>query len=169
MKMNKYGRRLLRLADELDKAEMNFDFAQFASECDEKGKLTCGSSGCALGLAASIPFFRRLGLRLVATGEGFFNRKVSLVLRKDLGRARAQDLYAPYYFGVRAGTEVFGVNADEYEFLFIPSDNNFAEMFGRCNPGSNASAHEVAEHIRFFVSQKYGKPSEGDGRDSQAP
>lgn len=149
-----YEQRLLKLAAHLDKVRPSrFDFARWAGD-DWKGKanLSCGTTACALGLATTIPSFRRLGLRLFRRDGGFGKPWVGLT--SDTSERSAYN----------AAGHVFGVSAEEFEFLFLPNgqqEHTYAEdqeqKYGRTAPESKATPKEVAAHIRYFVKRKYPK------------
>lgn len=64
----------------------------------------CGTSACALGLAALDPVFNKQGLRRVDDSITFSPRKKA---------------YAPY--GIDAGATFFGIYRNVAEFLFLPN------------------------------------------------
>jgi len=151
-----YKKRLLKLADVLRKLpEAKFDYGSWVGN-NWKGKsdLSCGTTACALGWATTIPSLRRAGLRL---GEMKVNTTTP---------------FAPYMVGTspswssarEAGMEIFGLTEDEFEFLFIPGSclnidsdgDDFKEDYME-GPSDDATAKQVAKHIRNFVKAKFGK------------
>lgn len=146
--MNKdyiYKRRLLKLANFLDKLPPHrFDFRTWAGY-NWKGKadLSCGTSACAMGWATTFPSFRRLGLRLAQ--EAFGSGRAWVYLK---GRPRGD---GPWL----AGKKIFGLNKEEFNFLFISYENINVFMYDRNSLGPLSSAKEVANHIRFFAEKRY--------------
>lgn len=129
-----YKTRLLLLADKLDKVHKEypekFDFNNYIrGTWHDFGSLnletTCGTSGCALGWATTIPELQKLGFRLVQ-GAGLY-----AILASDSW----EDL----------AIKAFGINRTECSFLFIPAE------YENSLP-KDASAKEVADRIREFVS-----------------
>lgn len=134
--------RLLKLASFLDVLPAaKFNFAVIAEEGDKPmlealaaGEHNCGTVACAIGWAPAIfpeldwavPPYRPPGLYTV-------------VLK---GKE------APSYWATTSRTaEVFfDINWDEVQFLFVPAHCN--------NLSEDSTAHEVAEHIRKFVSNE---------------
>lgn len=128
-------RRLLKLASFLDKLpRKRFDYTRWVGDdWDDKQDLSCGTTACALGWAAAMPEFRRLGLCLTGRGtpEGTY---VGL---------RGQDcMFTP----LRAATAVFGIFEIDAEWLFQPQEE---EDF--------ATPKYVARKIRKFVADS-GRP-----------
>lgn len=133
-----FAKRLLKLASFLDKLpRKRFNFTHWAG-LDWQGKpdLSCGTTACAFGWSTTIPAFRRLGLRMYKHNY-------------------ADDLSVPwigmkgdhrYNAAPRAAKAIFGLNYDEFTFLFIPT----------ISLPENASAKDVAKNIRRFVKHKYG-------------
>lgn len=151
--MNKgyiYKRRLLKLADFLDTLpRTRFNYESWVGD-DWKGAadLSCGTTACALGWATTIPSLRKAGL--VMRRDGYPSEYKGYVsLRRTLGEPE----------GVSSSTaaeEVFGLDYDEFEYLFIPG--HFGGEFDLPDsPDEGATAKQVAKHIRRFVNFKYGK------------
>src|SRR6266850_3102712 len=108
------NKRLLKLAAFLRTVpRKRFDYTEFVG-WDWKGAqdLSCGTKGCALGWAATMPEFRRLGLHL-AKGTGF----PTLAQRDD-----------PWL----AAERLFGIERYEAYELFSPSFD-FAKDFDENN------------------------------------
>jgi hypothetical protein len=61
---------------------------------------------------------------------------------------------------VYTASRLFHLSVEKVEYLFHPVDDDEAEE--RDRPGDSASAHEVAEHIRKFISR------DGEVFDSEA-
>jgi hypothetical protein len=156
--MNKdfiYKRRLLKLADFLQKLpRKRFNYASWVGE-DWQGKenLSCGTTACAFGWAATIPSLRKAGLRMKkVSGRGYVTLKNSKY-NNDFTMPRI------------AATEVFGLNNNEFEYLFLPdtwltTDSNMLgdseSILGLSgSPNDKADAKEVAKHIRRFVKARY--------------
>jgi len=140
--MNKgyiYKRRLLRLADFLDNLpEEKFDISSWVDN-DWKGRanLSCGSTACSLGWAATIPAFRKAGL-VMKRNKYDSNFKFIPVLKDMPGNIDNTFI---------AGKEIFGLSRGEFNHLFVPE---YALTY-------NATPKQAAEHIRNFVLRKYGK------------
>lgn len=125
-----YINRLLYLAGEVAKEKTKrFDFGHYVG-ADWRGdpKLSCGTIRCAIGLASTLPRFRRLGLELR------FWHLIRTVFPYIKGRANP-------VIGV---PEIFGLSLEEYNALFVPSNApNYLD--------GEATAKEVAAQIRDFV------------------
>jgi hypothetical protein len=142
-------RRLLKLADFLEKLPRSkFDYLVWG-ECDvdKVAKVTslaqpgCGTRGCALGWAASMPEFRRLGLAL-CDGDMVYGGKVGLDVTFN---------GAP-----STGSEVFGLRAAEHCFMPDIDKNE-----GRATP------KRVAKKIRKYVADVL--PTRDELRASRGP
>lgn len=138
-----HAKRLEKLANFLDNLEgERFNFAVFFSDESDDGVCNsidhatdnplihdCGTVACAFGWATAMPEFRQLGLHM-AGGTPKFNGKKSF----------------------DAAMELFGLTKDESWFLFdaeMPLEGT-----DWTSPKYEASAGEVANHIRKFVSWK---------------
>lgn len=116
--------RLLALAAFLRKLpRKRFNYAMWAGE--DFTEKSCGTVGCALGWAASMPKFRRLGLRIDATGIPVYGPTLDNI-------------------GASAGMEIFGLDFSEAAYLFHPGDE--AE--------ENATPKYVARKIERFVAKR---------------
>ncbi len=124
--------RLYLLADFLEKLPPSrFDFAVWVGS-NWKGKpdLSCGTTACALGWAATIPEFRKLGLGLNKNRYG-----------------------APFLLNGTAaspftvGHEIFGLDGNAVQTLFHPQDDESQE-YGLPDDSTPA---QVANQIREFV------------------
>lgn len=152
--MNKdyiYKRRLLKLADFLDELPpTRFNYESWVGDSWEgRSNLSCGTTACALGWATTIPSFRKLGLRL-KTNRRYGSTHVTL---SSLTGSAAYAENAPRL----AAREVFGLNLDEFEYLFIPATTIIINDKMVNSPGYSASAKRVATHIRKFVKRKYNR------------
>lgn len=151
MKPHIYKNRLLKLADFLDTVpDERFNFRRWvSSNWDGKTPLhLCNTTACAFGWATAVPLFRKLGLRLGIIRDG---AAVVYLVQEGLpgpydGTDAAQS----------AAHEVFGLDHKEFDFLFFPWEETGDSMYGRNAPHYDASAVQLAEHIRFFVKNKYG-------------
>jgi hypothetical protein len=130
-----YKRRLLKLAAFLEKLPPNrFNFATWVG-CHWNGAadLSCGTTACALGWATTIPEFQRLGLRM----------------RKVRGLPPFPCIKRSNYYGINAAhhaaNKLFDLEMHESQSLFVPG-------YGL---NSDATAKQVAKHIRKFVKEKY--------------
>ena len=143
--------RLRKLADFLDKVpEYEFDYSTWSKgnlfkywgegyiNAFMKRKITtCGTTACALGWAATMPYFNRLGLSPTVTGTPMCSDKSGTVR------------IGPFESAVK----IFGLDFMEARFLFSPD----ADHDGRHSPRARASAKEVANHIRKFVEERNAK------------
>lgn len=148
------ARRLNLLADFLEKlSPARFDYGRWVGDSwAGKQDLSCGTTACALGWAAAIPEFQALGLELATVGGFGFVRLT--------GEERA-----PSSASSDAGSAVFFLGEDEFEFLFLPlpacdaSDDGEPCEFEDCescgsdHPLDDATAADVASHIRAFVAK----------------
>jgi hypothetical protein len=149
--MNKdevFKNRLLELAKLLRKLpKKRFNYTHWVGN-DWKGKpdLSCGTTACALGWATTIPSLRKQGLRLL---------KIQDVFQVTLKGYSGASHLAPEH----AAQEIFGLNNNEFEYLFIPDSGIVLPELGLNNEGPVmcASAKEVAKHIREFVKAKYNQ------------
>lgn len=145
-----FALRLLKLARFLDTLPPErFYFGRWASAvCIDD----CGTTACAMGWATTIPAFRKLGLRL------FNNNGFPWV------GMEGDDSFYWQSNPEKAGAAIFGLDEEEFSFLFLPREDldgeremtDQEEMFGRTAPSKTSSAKEVADHIRYFVKYKYG-------------
>jgi hypothetical protein len=105
------NRRLLALAAFLRTVpRKRFDYGRWVGS-DWKGAqdLSCGTTACALGWAATMPQFRRLGLILrdgEKFGDGFY-----VGLKSD-----------PQAYSGEAAMQVFGLDDVEVDKIFFPRD-----------------------------------------------
>ncbi len=136
-------RRLLVLADFLDALPpRRFDYSSWVG-MDWKGlpDLSCGTTACALGWATAIPEFQALGLRLVKT---------------DLSHSFSRVMLGDYNTNSSAAAIVFGITSDEADYLFLPGElPPYERRSGKLeeSPDAEASAKDVAQHIRDFVAE----------------
>jgi hypothetical protein len=95
---------------------------------------SCGSAGCALGWAPSIPSFYKLGLRLEAGSFSGFPQGVRFGRWHDL----------------QAGEEFFGLNGQEASHLFAPGSYP-EDIAGH----RKIEPKHVAEHIKHVLANKF--------------
>ena len=142
---NIYKDRLLLLADKLEEFDPSrFYFGGFVGN-DWKGKqdLSCGTTCCMFGFAATCPEFRALGLRITKIG----NFGIACVgLEGDMG-----DVFS----GERAADEIFDLSKNEFELLFIPiedspEENNFdqEEKYGFTSLSREVPLYKAIAHLR---------------------
>lgn len=137
-------RRLLRLADFLEKEVTNhqFDFSTFGNTLNRytpngtdalKDANLCGTSACALGWAPALPFARKLGFKLEVRSHGVptFTRKGKPVSTNTVAR------------------DLFGLDHASWSYIFYPSVLN-------CGGGDDETRETVAEGIRKFCSIRFG-------------
>jgi hypothetical protein len=127
--------------------EEQFNYAVWVGH-DWKGKedLSCGTTACALGWAATVPELREAGLCLRRDDYGYgYVDLVSRDTKAALGWRRS----------LNAAMRVFDLTESEADYLFVPSDNydaNYSD-YDKQGPTSDASAKEVAQHIKDFVER----------------
>lgn len=175
--MNKYQFRLNKLANELAKLpEDKFNFAYFVhGKCEGnnsnlKPSKECGTTCCALGLAATMPFFRQLGLRVALVNNNKLVVLDSLINYDILNEFRHNRVITRL-----SGNKIFGIDESEYDYLFIPKVENEAEYCDDCpctdsmcglehfsnkdfNPKNSmsiyCSAKDLSNHILSFIERK---------------
>lgn len=137
-------RRLLKLAAFLDTVpRQRFNYETWVGASWQGAPdLSCGTTACALGWAASMPTFRRLGLHLVAIPGVNPNSEWESGAYVVYGNLEAEE----------AGAALFGLTFDESVFLFGPDTS--LEGLAWQSPGSTATAKQVATHIRKFVKNR---------------
>lgn len=133
---------LLKLADVLDKVPGHmWDFSTWVDGPGDLADPACGTTACALGWATVMPEFRDLGLRLVWSG-----------LSMQMVPHMIGSPYAPDWASAKeASRDLFETTAREFEAMFIPDadrEDDDEESFGHSQLGPNASAKDVADHIR---------------------
>lgn len=143
-------RRLLKLATFLEKLpSKDFNYSHWIGSnrrSNEPMHPGCGTTACALGWAASMPEFRRLGLRIIPYNAQF-NDSYKLI-GIPLPDGNRLETYA-------AAQKIFHVDHDQAQFLFRPG----AAIYGLGDfdrfdaPGSDATPKQVAKHIRQFVKR----------------
>jgi hypothetical protein len=132
--------RLLKLADFLETVpRKHFNYNRWVGDGwdgESTDLVSCGTTACALGWAATMPAFRRLGLRLYRDPEGMDG-----VCLKAAG-----DPYngSPIY-AADAAEEIFAVQGNEFDYLFTPSEGE-----------EDATPKQVAKKIRRFVADREG-------------
>ncbi len=150
---------LLKLADLLDSLPPErFDYCMWAGSDWAPGTgLSCGTTACALGWATTIP---ELGLEL-RRGE-VLNCYVSRV-----GQVAHPAIEGPH--SLECAAEAFDVSPEEAAFLFCAEELNprlrpeteddylSEEPEGAMSPDEDATAKEVAAHIRRFVAERATK------------
>jgi hypothetical protein len=170
-----YKRRLLRLANEVAKvAPSRFDFGNFSSpDCKElyAYEVVCGTNGCALGLATTMPYFRKLGLMMTLEG-GWNGSKHPIVRLEDGRKTYGRKTYGAgtgLCYAAQACKQIFGISKNETEFLFFPTykgtyrADQQVKKFGWYGPDADASVMEVANHIkRFAECGRFGTKKTGE-------
>lgn len=129
-------RRLLHLANKLDRLPaQRFYYGKWVGDgWQGRPDLSCGTTGCALGWAATV---RSWGLRLRRYGSGAY---VGLKGREY------SPIYSPNTTSLNSAEVAFGITHDEAYRLFIPGLDADAL-------GPDATAGMVAAHIRRFVAE----------------
>lgn len=140
--MNK--RRLLKLADLLEadaanKRGVKFDIGTWGCSSDVIPAPDCGTTACAMGLAALSGAFRRAGLEGRWAGDALGEKRLEITF-KGRGSPRA------------AAMCVFEISNEDASFLFMPSAY---EGYGLGSLPSGAKGERiVAKRIRDFVAGK---------------
>jgi len=129
-------KRLLKLADLLEadaknKNGIKFDYWATATVADTNEPISCGTSACAMGLAAISGAFKRAGLDYRLPGN---NNEIDFTWN---GRVLEFE---------RAAMKLFDLSEQEADFLFVPG-NTTATI------GAIAEL-QVAKLIRDFVAGK---------------
>ena len=138
------NRRLLSLANLLRQVPReHFDFTNWVQdkapkfEKDAPLKLSCGTAGCALGWATSVPALRRAGLKIkIFDEDGIGNGKI---IGSDIAFHNGDDVY----FGLNAGAAVFGIDFFESSSLFFSRGGE-----------RNVTPKQVAKKIETFVAKR---------------
>lgn len=125
-------RRMLKLArllekDAKDKKGIKFDMWTWGFVNDEKNKLSCQTTACAMGLAALSGAFRSAGLVAKIPKNGFFIRF------KFKGRRLE---------GVSAAVKLFGISRKDAQNLFTEWDSN---------PAGAKAELAMAQRLRDYV------------------
>lgn len=134
MKMKKHHKaRWLKLADLLDTVDPeHFDMEEIAYSGFERPKKdwSCGTAACALGYAATIPSFKKAGLKLCYEFDvyGYTNNYWVELGHDDDMRSIVNEFFGEYYDGFNADTE----------WLFHPNSGH-------------KTPKQVAANIRKFV------------------
>lgn len=132
--MNK--KRLLKLADLLEadarnKNGIKFDFLDWGKVRDPKKPTSCGTTACAMGLAAISGAFKRAGLTFEPANQ--------LIAFKG------------EYGAVLGAMKVFDLNLEDASFLFTDTD-------GLDDLQGAKAERAVAKRIRRFVAGKISAP-----------
>lgn len=136
---------LLALADFLDELPpQRFDYAQWVGE-DWQGKpdLSCGTCACAMGWGPSVPALKAAGLRL---------SKVDGMPWIHLDGDLVPDDFDDYNTTLKTASRLFGITIDEASWLFTPAVLRAEREAFPNKPRSDATAAQVAAHIRDFVT-----------------
>lgn len=146
--------RLLKLADFLDKLPRDRFAFGIWWESDPVGIKSfvkkvpsCGTVGCALGWACSMPEFKRLGLYLQEICEYVAVPALVVVDESDA-------------LGIDAAVLLFGISYDEAGLLFFPRDKY--RVMDTLNLPDTATPKQVARNIRKFCKKKW--PAEMEKR-----
>lgn len=146
-----HAKRLLHLADVLDDLpRKDFDICNFMRPSK---KSLCGSAGCALGWATTIPEFRRAGLKLVDYLPVFIPTSPAEAARCD---QRCQETWKepapPAFQGYAAGTFFFGLTHEEVDSVFDP--NGYPEVF-ETDSNRTVTPKMAAKKIRAVVKKHH--------------
>jgi hypothetical protein len=141
-----HARRLLKLADFLDRLpHKRFDYSWWTG-ADWKGKpdLSCGTTACALGWAATMPMARRAGVQLFQQKEDNGYRSSGFAI--DGKRA----------IPAEASARLFGLTSEQHRELFVAADDAL---------GPSPTAKRVAKLIRMRVKVWSSLPSSNAGEN----
>lgn len=135
--MNK--RRLLKLADLLEADAKNrrgiqFHFSEWGTVRKPKKPLSCGTTACAMGLAALSGAFKRQGLRY-SIDQSY--SEIDICFRVKDGTM--------LYGGINAAMELFDISEDHATWLFT-SHNGLSDTTGA--DGERAVASRIREYAR---------------------
>jgi hypothetical protein len=139
--------RLLALADEVEKVpRKGFYYGYWYGKQDELPKvMDCGTSCCALGLAAKMRKFRKLGL--VWGNQGW-------------GGALVPEIKGTEDLGLNAASKIFGLVGNQASYVFANAEQVEPKL------SKNATPKTVANHIRHFCKEFAKNPNfktEDDG------
>lgn len=139
------NRRLLALAKLLMRLPAErFNFNHVVSErWGGAQDISCGTTACALGWAATMPALRRQGLRILRHQRG---NGVGVSLTPDLSYDMSSERYA--------ARVLFAVTYDDFERLFVPHDGPACYRTHPAQLGSKATPRDVARNIRAFVKER---------------
>jgi hypothetical protein len=132
--------RLLKLADLLEtdaknKNGVKFDLTTWGQVSDSTKPVSCGTSACAMGLAALSGAFKKQGLQYEVGGTGYLH----VGINGEWG-------------GFYAAQKLFDISGDEAEWLFDVDGYGAAEVTGA------KGEHNVAKRLRDFVAGKISCP-----------
>jgi len=158
--MNK--RRLLKLADLLEANAKNRKGARFNIRTwgdvdnDAEPELSCGTTVCAIGLAAVSGAFKRAGLRYKIE-PGWFSYNIEVFHEDKAAIRRLGDSSASGFLAARL---LFDLSEREAAFFFLPAREGGC---GLPNNGQGAVAERaLAKLIRRFVIGKVVVPAASD-------
>jgi hypothetical protein len=144
-----HKKRLLKLADLLekdasDKNGVKFDLGEWGSMKDSNAPISCGTTACAMGLAALSGKFKKQGLSYRTYDEVDDNGKISVSI----------DVIYTYANGVEeAGTyaaaSLFDISHEAASFLFTPST-----VPNKYTTGAKGERY-LAKRIRAYVAGEY--------------
>ncbi len=148
---SKYAYRLLNLANYLYSIPSSqWNFMHWVGNDYVKHYNLCQTTACALGHATSMQEFRSLGLCLWANPDTTCQIKTFVGLKENPPTKEDFDANYSWKFVVEATAKIFGIDEQETEYLFVPS-----EYYGNSQLGYNATAKDVADRIKEFVYYKW--------------
>ncbi len=147
-------RRLLALCDLLESLPASqFDYGTFGQVATGTEKGTdplkepnvCGTTACALGWAPGLAAAKRAGIRLQVFAEQNWNPNEPDVATVEfvIGHRKAS--------WQKVAKKLFGLPNEHAWFLFQPE----SDLGPLRSPSYDASARDVADHIRDFVAIRY--------------
>ena len=161
----KFARRLLNLAAFLENLpKERFYFGTWAGT-EEKPfggdgvHLSCGTTACALGWCATLPWARAAGMRLLRAGYQHcpLGALAGIALQDEL--AADPLMYVGLTSARNASNVVLGLSAKEHECIFFFDHYVNIDGTGLQDLPINATAAQVAANIRTLVSLKHGYES----------
>lgn len=135
---------LATLLEELPPERFDY-FVWVGANWQGQRDLSCGTTACAAGWATTLPSYQARGLFLGQAEDDF-----------DLGlnifSPMVQTVEGEWLDQTEAMAHVLDIPQDEAELLFVPRTKD--GDLGMEAPESNASAKEVAAHIRRYIEVK---------------
>lgn len=144
-------RRLGLVADLLESLPYDrFDYTRWVGESWKGARdLSCGTTACALGWATTIPELSALGLYLVSEEDN----PMYSGWATEIGTVRIRGQENNMRDSIDAAMRIFQLDEDEAAWLFTPGEVIDSYRGLESSPGPNATAAEVAAHIRRFIKE----------------
>jgi hypothetical protein len=121
-----------------------FDFNRWVgNDWGGKWDLSCGTVACSIGFSTTIPYLRKLGLRLFRNLYGSY-----------IPTALTPDTNGVYSYTVseheQSVCQLLGITNREYNWLFVPS-----AVSGADNLPTTATNIEVADRLAHFIDWRF--------------